>query len=248
MNLEAITLQKLTVLELPQFITRFQNNVKNQGIDITTDADFQELYNSLTAQVAQFETATKPIKNQSISEKLFQLDDARDKKIVTLRRVWRVAEHSDEPAEQNAYALLRSIFESYRDLENLNYEAETAGIKKMIAEFRKNTYQSAATLLGLDKCLTHLEQANLAFDETFSQRATEIINTPVYDTKALRKTLEDTYKETANYVLTMAQRRKNTNYYTDLLLALNNGRKHFADLLARRNGGHTPLPTPPPAQ
>jgi hypothetical protein len=58
----------------------------------------------------------------------------------------------------------------------------------------------------------------------------------VYDAKALRKAILDTYKDLAEFVLVIAKRR-NTQYYLDILTVINNGREYFANILARHGGG-----------
>ena len=59
----------------------------------------------------------------------------------------------------------------------------------------------------------------------------------MYDTKLLRKNILATYKDLAEYVFVMAK-RKNVAFYTDTLTAINNGRKYFADILAKRAGNN----------
>ena len=95
--------------------------------------------------------------------------------------------------------------------------------------------------LGVEGRINNLETANTNFKNKFNTRSTDTITTVVYDTKALRKAILETYKELAEYVLVMAKRR-NTAYYLDILTVINNGREYFANILARHSGGTSTTP------
>jgi Trk K+ transport system NAD-binding subunit len=135
-----------------------------------------------------------------------------------------------------AYKLLKIALNSYKDIEKANFEAESLGIDNLVVELRNAKHAPAVETLGLTKHINTLESANTTFKNTFNTRSTTTINTTVYDTKLLRKNILDTYKDLAEYVLVMAK-RKDTPFYNDTLTAINNGRKYFADILARRSGG-----------
>lgn len=93
----------------------------------------------------------------------------------------------------------------------------------------------AVQLLGLEKYINKVEQTNAVFKTTFDQRSTTTISTEVFDTKKLRKAILETYKNLADYTLAMANNNSNP-FYKDTLGVINNGRKYFADLVAKRNG------------
>ena len=192
------------------------------------------MHESLITQSPLFNAALMQVRAKAETEELLVLDDARDKKISTLRTAHSVYKYSDNASEQAAYNLIKTVLTTYKGIEKANYEAESLGTDNLIAEPRNSTHLVALQTLGLEVHVTNLETANAAFKSKFDTRSTETITTVVNDTKVLRKTILDTYKELAEYVLVMAKRR-NTPYYTDTLTIVNNGREYFANILARHN-------------
>ena len=130
----------------------------------------------------------------------------------------------------------------YKNIETANFEAESLGLANLVAELRNATYLPAVQTLGLTTHVNNLETANNNFKTTFNTRSTTTINTAVYDTKLLRKNILATYKDLAEYVFVMAK-RKNTAFFVDTFTVINNGRKYFADILARRGGSGGQEPT-----
>jgi hypothetical protein len=57
----------------------------------------------------------------------------------------------------------------------------------------------------------------------------------VYDVKALRKTLTDDYRQMTDYISVMANLKADP-FYKDVLAVVNNSRKYFSDVVAKRKG------------
>lgn len=248
MKLYPLNPSRLHFVEVGQFIVRFLTDLRNTGIITTTDAEFDALCQSLITQSPIYNDALVQIKAKAESLVLAELDDKRDKKIVTIRRLVSVYEFTDVAAEATAYSHLKIVLNNFDGLEKANFEAETLGIDNLIKELRTPINLPFVQLLGVDKHVTNLETAATNFKTTFDKRSTDTVSTVVYDTKLLRTNLIDTYKNLADYVLVMAKNKKNTDYYTNILAVLNNGRQYFADILARREGvAAAATPTPPAA-
>ena len=236
MTLYKFSPTKLSYLDSGQFIVRYLTDFANAGIDPNTDPDFKALHNSLLAQSPIYNQALKQVRAQAETEELIGLDLARDKKVTTLRRAVSVFEHTDDAIDKAAYALIKIVLNTYKDIEKANYEAESLGVDNLIAELRNGAHLPAVQKLGLEGHINNLETANTNFKNKFNTRSTDTITTVVYDAKALRKAILDTYKDLAEYVLVIAKRR-NTQYYLDILTVINNGREYFANILARHGGG-----------
>jgi hypothetical protein len=236
MKLYPLSISQLQYLETGQFIIRFASDFQSLNLDPATDPEFKALHDSLLAQSPVYDAGLNQIKAKAESELLLEQDSIRDKKVTTLRRALNVFEHSDLEPEQMAYKLLKIALNAYKDIEKANFEAESLGIDNLVVELRNAKHAPAVETLGLTKHINTLESANTTFKNTFNTRSTTTINTTVYDTKLLRKNILNTYKDLAEYVLVMAK-RKDTPFYNDTLTAINNGRKYFADILARRSGG-----------
>jgi hypothetical protein len=236
MKLYPLNLSRLQYVESGQFIVRYLTDITSAGIVTTTDAEFKNLHQALVSQSPKYNDALVQIKAKAESAMLLDQDDKRDKKIVTIRRAVSVYEFSDIAAEQVAYRNLKIVLHSFDGVEKRNYEAETLGIVNLLRELHSTTYAPFVQLLGLGRYITDLETASNNFTTMFNKRSNDIISTVVYDTKALRTNLLDSYKNLAEYVLVMAKTKKNTDYYTNILAVINNGRQYYADILAKREG------------
>ena len=244
-----MTLYKFSPTQLPyldsgQFIVRYLTDFTNSGIDPSIDPDFKALHNSLLAQSPIYNQALMQVRAQAETVELIGLDEARDKKVTTLRRAVSVFEHTDDASEKTAYGLIKIVLNTYKDIEKMNYEAESLGVDNLIAELRNGAHLPAVQKLALEGHINNLETANTNFKTKFNTRSTDTIATVVYDAKALRKAILETYKELAEYVLVIAKRR-NTQYYIDILTVINNGREYFANILARHDGGSSTTPPTP---
>jgi len=245
MKLYPFSISQLHYVETGQFIVRYLTDFTNSAIVSTTDAEFNTLHQAIITQSPVYNNALVQIKAKAESAMLLDRDDRRDKKIATIRRVVSVYEYSDIEAEQIAYKKLKIVLNSFAGLEQQNYEAESLGIANLVKELQSPTNAPYVQLFGLQKHIDNLVAANNDFTTLFDKRSTDTISTVVYDTKALRKQLIESYKNLADYVLVMAKTKKNTDYYTNILAVLNNGRQYFADLLAKREGNAAASNTPP---
>lgn len=242
MKLYSFSPSRLTYLDSGEFIVRYLTDVTNQGIDLEVDPDFKAFHNSLVAQSPVFNQALAQIRAKAESQELIALDDARDKKMSTLRTAFNVSKHSDDGTIIAAYGKIKVILNAYKGVEALNYPAENLAVNNLIAELRSATNAPLATVLGLQPHIDNLEVANDKFVDKFNQRSTNVISTETYNTKELRKNILATYKDLSQYAAVMAK-VKNNPYYNTLLTTINYSRQYFATILAGYGGG-APTPTP----
>lgn len=233
MKLHKLSLSQLHYVESGQFIIRFLTDFQNSNLVATEDAEFNTLYQSLLQQSPVYDRALMQIQSWAESKQLIVLDNARDKKMATVRTAVYTFRHTDNADEKRAYDLIQTLLKTYRGVERMNFEAESLAVDNFIAELRGSRFSGATAILGLENHLVNLENANTNFKTLFSNRSTTINTTEVFDTKALRKKILDTYKDLAEYVAVMAK-RKSTPFYTELLTILNTGRSYFSDIIARR--------------
>lgn len=238
MKLHKIDFSHLQYVESGQFIIRFLTDFQNSNLAATEDAEFNTLYQSLLQQSPVYDRALMQIQSWAESKQLIVLDNVRDKKMATVRTAVYTFRHTDNADEKRAYDLIQTLLKTYRGVERMNFEAESLAVDNFIAELRSSRFSSAAAILGLENHLANLENANTNFKTLFSNRSTTINTTEVFDTKALRKKIIDTYKDLAEYVAVMAK-RKGTPFYTELLTILNTGRSYFSDIIARRKASNT---------
>ena len=243
MNLNPISVSQLTYLDSGQFIVRLLTDYAESGLNPATDPDFKALHDSLMAQSPIYNLALMQIRAKAETEELIVLDRTRDRKITTLKRANSVFEYTDEPAEKEAYSEINIVLRTYSDIGSSNYEAESLGVDNLIVALRNAAHLPFLQTLHLEGHVDALEIANTKFKDKFNERSTETIQTEVYDAKALRKAILETYRELAEYVFVMAK-RKNTPYYIDTLAVVNSGRHYFATIIARQNGGSGDTPPP----
>jgi hypothetical protein len=230
-----LNISHLHYLESGQFVVRFLTDFDNSAELISQDPEFDALMSSLRQQSPFFNNALMQIQARAESEELLKLDGIRDRKIATFRTAFNVFKYTDDPNESAAFTKIATVLKTYKGVEKLNFEAESLAVSNFIGELRNAQFLPSLQILGLDSHLNNLETANENFKTLFSNRSTAIINTEVYDTKALRKNILDTYKEMAEYAYVMAK-RKNTPFYINLLNVVNSGRAYYSDILARRIG------------
>lgn len=234
MKLYSISTSQLQLLESGQFINRLITDFENEGIDPKKDPEFELLFQELKQQSPSYNNALKQVKAKAETETIMGLDRIRDQKTSTIRRAVSVYEYTDDAKEKMAYQEAKAILKKYSSIENANYEAQTLGLEKLIKELSEAKYDVVMTL-GLKPHILALENANTNFKKTFDTRSSATISTETFDTKTLRKAIFTTYNDLAEYVLVMAKRKK-TPFFIETLDVINNGRKYFADILARRSG------------
>lgn len=100
-------------------------------------------------------------------------------------------------------------------------------------------YSSHVATLGIVKFVNHLADSNTTFNDLFSHRSYQASQKQVYDVKALRKTLTDDYRQMTDYISVMANLKADP-FYKDVLAVVNNSRKYFSDVLAKRKGKPSP--------
>lgn len=221
--------------ESGQFIVRFLTDFQNLGLDATQDLVFKAMFDDLIQQSPEYQKALRQIRTKDETSHIESLDDHRYRKVMTLRRAYKVFEYSDLAPEQEAYQALNPVFSKYKNVEIINFEAKSYSIDLMIKVLRKAQNLPAVQLLKLEVHINTLEASNETFKTMFNQRTSSIINTPVYDTAAMRKAIYETYKSLVEYTMVMAK-RTSTPFYLETIEVLNYGRVYYADLIAKRKG------------
>ena len=232
-SLHKLQTNRLSHLEMGQFVKRNIEDLEVAKIDFKADPYVQAYIEKLKSAVATFDLAILQVKKQEETKVLSVLDTDRDEAFAMLKRQIRVFELSDVKVEADAFNSLNILFGAYKDLPRLNYEAESNAIVKLLSNFAEQKYAEHAKLLGLEKYIERLKKSNEVFNATFSQRSSALAATIVYDAKAIRNDINVHYRGYSDYVLALAN-TADTAYYNKILDAVNQARKYFSDLLARR--------------
>lgn len=236
MNLHSIDVTHLSNLEASQFITLLFKDIDSVKVDISKDPEMDDRFQTLKTQGDAFYKAILSIRAMVQSQELEVLDLDRDHKIGTIRLHIAAFRYRIEPDIKPAFAAANIILNAFDGLESLNYEAESAGIHKFLDEWNKPENAVHVKALGLQLHLDNLKKAADAFDNVFQNRSGITLGKEQFDARALKNAMLKTYNSIAKYILAMVDFGKDENLYPPLLNAFNNGRKYFADLMAKRKG------------
>ena len=237
-------LSKMHNAEFSQFLTRFFEDFAGSGIALDTDTTFKSLYESLKTKITTYDKALEQVRGKEESKKISELDKVRDADMQALKDSIKPYRNAKTEAKQKAYHAIKLVLDNYKDVTKDTYEEETKRLNTLISTLKSATYQAQVETLKIGEFLSELETSNTAFNELFSHRSLKDLQKEVYNIKDLRKELTDIYQRLSAYIIANAQ-VKDEAFFTKTLEVLNNSRKYYADVLARRKAGvKTPTETP----
>ena len=232
-----LKLSNLFHIEAGQLIKRNIDDLVTANINLTTDHLVQNFVNKMIADSVQMDLALIQIKAHQETEALETLDIKRDTSVRVLRMQAKIYRSSNIPAEVDAYNVLKIAFNAYKDIEKMNYEAENNAIDNFVIELAKPVYTSAIATLNLSGLITRMTNDNAAFKTVFSTRSTTAAATTTYDAKAIRKTMMANYNAYILYIQSLTNANEglpNHAYYLSIFNLIDNARRYFSDILARR--------------
>ncbi len=233
-QLEPLRLAGLSNMEAGQLVRRHLSDLKTIDPALLTDAPFNSYIDVLTAKTVVFEKGLAQIRKSEETQKIEQADEIRDKGVAAIGKSLNLFAVSDNPDEVEASRVLSIVFNNFKDLAMLGYEAETIAIDKLVSELEKNNYSDEINLLQMGRYISRLKTANENFKTLFGGRMVITANVENYDLKAIRTEMLAQYSEFANYVLAMAK-AVNSPLFVSALDLLNTARKYYADQLARHS-------------
>lgn len=122
---------------------------------------------------------------------------------------------SSKAATKAAAQRLDVVLRPYKGIQNQADDAETALIKGLLNDLRKDENSDAVTALNLEPTLTSLETANNAFDQAKNRRAEENAMDEGEKTVEVRKKTDSMYQDICTLV------------YASALMATEEGDKEF---------------------
>ncbi len=244
MELHPITMTKLSLLEAGQFINRQVVDIRSlDGLSSLTDLGLADYLTELDTRQTELNIAMTPVRKSDETIKIEALDNKRDLALSFLKKAAAMFEISDVADEQDACRSLKTLFSGYKNLEKLNYEAESRGIDNLLNDLGNSKYGPMVELLNLAPYAARLQETNEAFKIPFSDRNQETAQKETFDAQQLKKGMFVVYNDFAGYVLAMAKVTHSNPLYKDMLNLLNATRKYYADMLARRKGVTAEAPT-----
>lgn len=175
------------------------------------------------------------IQKSEFTSKLVELDDSRDWAVIGYSKSLKACAYTNDAEELDAYRKLMILADKYKGVEKLNYEAESAELKKMLEALESTEYSASVAKLNLASKITRIKTADAAFNELFDTRNDETNAKEVFDAKLLRKELHKKYNKLADYVVTMAN-TFDKEPFNSVLKTMNTVRSYYRDILKRREG------------
>lgn len=234
-KLTSLNLSNLTHLEAGELANRHLSDLGTIAGQMQAETVYLNYLTKLQTAATEFQRALKKIQANGATPKIVQADDERDLALRSLRKAVSAATYSDSADETEAAYQVKLVLKTYKNIEQLGYEAESMAIDKLLAELDKGTYAQFIVALGLQRHLIRLRNTNEAFKSLFGDRMTSSAMQETFDARALRQNMLTMYREFALYVQAMANAAQGSAYEQALNL-INTARKYYADTLARRKG------------
>lgn len=231
--LEPLTTSALTNMEAGQLFRRHLDDLGTIDVSLLIDAPFNSYVQQIGTQAVVYQNAVAQVRKNEETQKIVEADAARDKAVSAFRLALKLHATADDPEEVEASRSLGILFDTYKNLAKLNYEAESLAIDKLIGELNSPAYSEKIKYLHMNKYVVRLSDTNATFKNLFGGRMVTTAMDETFDMKAIRLELQGTYNDFCDYVLAMAK-ALNTPLFISALNLLNTARKYYADLLARR--------------
>lgn len=237
LKLEPLRLSGLTNMEAGQLLKRHLSDLATLNPQLLTDAPFNSYLQALANHSVLLEKGLAQIRKNEETQKIEMADANRDKANVAFSRALKLYAVSDVLDEVEASRVLSILFDNFKNLPALSYEAETIAIDKLVDELEKESYAAEINLLQLGRYMNRMKTTNDQFKALFGGRITTSAVTETYDMKTIRIDALKKYSDFTTYVLAMAKALE-TPLFVQALNLLNTARKYYADLLARRTGNN----------
>jgi len=240
LTLFPLSVSRLTYEEFAELPGRLKDDIdknidKAKLTDITLVDYLDEIYTKGTA----FQKGLGKGGTNDFTIKILAGDQARDKAYSIFMKALGLAADSDDVAEVEAATSILNILEPFGNVQQKNYEAESAAIDSILKKLAEPKYEAHITKLGFSKYVTKIQTTNDAFQALFTNRVSDELSIPDFDLKLAKKELTVIYNDAMEYILAMAKSKKNPNvdFFKQLLTVVNAGRKYFSDNYISRGGG-----------
>ena len=230
--LEPLRSSKLSHMEFGQLLRRHLTDLATIDQALVTDNAYTNYLNQIAELVATYERALAQVRKSEATEKIAKADAERDKAITAFTMAFKLHGLSDDQQEVEAARGLEILFNSFKDLANLSYEAQSIGMDKLVTELSSAAYAEKVSYLHMSKYVSRMANTNNEFKTLFSGRIVAEANTENLDMKAIRSELYVVYNDFTDYVLAMSK-IADLPLYASALNLLNTARKYYADQLAR---------------
>lgn len=176
-----------------------------QGAKVTVeDAVLTKLKNRLTEELSTFAEGLADLKDNQTAKAIEEADKLRDQQLQLLADTIKLGRYGLTSEEKEAYKLLNPLFKDLKKVKQSNYEEESAAILKLLDQLKKAELQAPIKTLNVTKPIQNVTKSQEAFDLLLAKRQSTRTSKVVYDNKAARKALQETYTKLSDYLYVMA--------------------------------------------
>ena len=156
-ELEPLRITALTSFEVGQLVKRQlteiwklspSQNAPANGAQFA-EGPLNTYLGRLTSAQSDYELSLVQVRKNEETEKIELADKAREKAVSAFNRAIKTHLLSENQEEVDAAKSLNYLLKSFKNLQSLNFEAETIGIDKLVAELGKENYQPKVQILNL---------------------------------------------------------------------------------------------------
>ena len=199
-------------------------------------------YQALSNRYRQLESTYQRDADHALTQELRRLDAARDQAVVCLRMISEGYTRHHRASHRLAGQQILDCIDKYGTrLYNLNHNAETVALKKIVADLRADsTGPEALQLLHLEDTVDEMQRANQEFERQFVRhlQLAKLAEGPRM--RDLVKQTAEAYRTLVEHVAAHALLAPSSEY-TLFVHHFNENVEHFNQIVARRR----PTPEPP---
>ncbi|MBK6284831.1 MAG: hypothetical protein IPF54_21305 [Draconibacterium sp.] len=232
--LEPLTISALTNMEAGQLMIRHQNDLNTIDPALRTDVPYNSYMERIGIKTELYFAALAQVQKNEETEKILLADKARDKAVSSFNLALKLHASAEDPTEVEASRSLRILFDTFKNIAKLNYEAESLAIDKLVNDLNSEAYSEKIAYLHMNKYVTRLSETNDIFKNLFGGRMVGTAMTESYDMKTIRKEMQVLYTDFVEYVFAMAKATESQLFITALNL-LNAARKYYNDQMLSKS-------------
>ena len=194
-------LTKLRLMNFYQVMTNVQLFLSQEDLETLKLKDAAKVFDE---KYKAFDAAVQPMRGDVDTKELNKLDERRDKALIGLYGHVRVFTGFPEEAKATAAQQLQAILLKYdKAPQTKPLREETAIVSNVVSDLEVADAKAKLTLIGADKWLDELKEANKKFEAAYNARTQRNMDL-VGQTKEKRIALDDEYRHLAHTINALA--------------------------------------------
>jgi hypothetical protein len=234
-ELKSINLGRLTNAEFYQCINRQITEIEAQGKEVLTDVNLNEMIVTIKKSMDEFDKSILLIQKSIYTDDLAKRNKLRKRAFRRYKLALNEFKYSEDEEELRCYQKLLILSKTFYGAVKLNYEAQTNEMFKFVEVLESESFSAEIAHLNLTDEVTRMKNSNLAFNQLFDSRSSELSAKPAYNAIQLRKTVQRHYNLIIGYVVALVT-LLDQQQFTESIRIVNNTRNYFDIIIHRREG------------